>query len=81
MATKLRESVDDFEARFAAEAAADRARREALRQQAIQRGHNRQVAKTNARGTFRFTMLVLAIIVTAVLVTIGMFQALLLVMG
>lgn len=81
MATKLRETVDDFEARFHAEAEADRRRREALRAQAVQRSQRRRMERTNAKGTFRFTLLVLAIIATAVLVTIAMFQALLLVMG
>lgn len=81
MATKLHETVDDFEARFRAEAEADRRRREALRMQAVQRSRRRRMERTNAKGTLRFTLLVIAIIATAVLVTIAMFQALLLVMG
>ncbi len=81
MATKLGETVDDFEVRFAAEAEADRARREALHHQALQRAQRRRMDRTHAKGTFRFILLVLAIIATAVLVTVAMFQALLLVMG
>ncbi|MGK2936462.1 MAG: hypothetical protein ACSLFR_01455 [Solirubrobacteraceae bacterium] len=81
MATKLRETVHDFEARFAAEAEADRQRRDALRQQAIQRSQRRRMERTHAKGTVRFTLLVLMLIATAVLVTVAMFQALLLVMG
>ena len=51
-------------------------RRESLRTEAAQRSRVRRVERRARRGTLRFVALALAIIVTAVLVTIVMFETL-----
>ncbi|MBW3653219.1 MAG: hypothetical protein M3N04_05485 [Actinomycetota bacterium] len=81
MATKLRQSLDEFERAFVEETQSDRARRESLRRKAILRSRQRNLEKVHKRGTARFVMLVLMIIATAVIVTIVMFQTLAYVMG
>ena len=81
MATKLRQSLDEFERAFVEETHSDRARRESLRRKAILRARQRNLEKVHKRGTARFVMLVLMIIATAVIVTIVMFQTLAYVMG
>ncbi len=81
MATKMRQSLDEFERAFVEETHVDRVRRESLRRRAIARSRQRRLEKVNKRGTFRYVMLVLMIIATAVVVTIVMFQTLAYVMG
>ena len=81
MATKMRQSLDEFERAFVEETYVDRVRRESLRRRAIARSRQRRLEKVNKRGTLRYVMLVLMIIATAVVVTIVMFQTLAYVMG
>ncbi|MFP5363146.1 MAG: hypothetical protein ACLGI5_10500 [Thermoleophilia bacterium] len=81
MATKMRQSLDEFERAFVEETHTDRVRRESLRRKAILRSRQRNLEKVHKRGTARFVMLVLMIIATAVVVTIAMFQTLAYVMG
>ena len=81
MATKMRQSLDEFERAFVEETHTDRVRRESLRRKAILRSRQRNLEKVHKRGTARFIMLVLMIIATAVIVTIAMFQTLAYVMG
>ena len=81
MATKLRQSLDEFERAFVEEPHTDRVRRESLRRKAVLRSRQRNLEKVHKRGTARFIMLVLMIIATAVIVTIAMFQTLAYVMG
>ncbi len=81
MATKMRQSLDEFERAFLEETHVDRARRESLRRKAVLRSRQRNLEKVHKRGTARFIMLVLMIIATAVIVTIAMFQTLAYVMG
>ncbi len=81
MATKMRQSLDEFERAFVEETHTDRVRRESLRRKAILRSRQRKLEKVHKRGTARFIMLVLMIIATAVIVTIAMFQTLAYVMG
>ena len=81
MATKMRQSLDEFERAFVEETRTDRARRESLRRKAVLRSRQRNLEKVHKRGTARFIMLVLMIIATAVIVTIAMFQTLAYVMG
>ncbi len=81
MATKMRQSLDEFERAFVEETHTDRARRESLRRKAVLRSRQRNLEKVHKRGTARFIMLVLMIIATAVVVTIAMFQTLAYVMG
>ncbi len=81
MATKMRQSLDEFERAFVEETYVDRVRRESLRRRAIIRSRQRRLEKVNKRGTLRYIMLVLMIIATAVVVTIVMFRTLAYVMG
>ncbi len=81
MATKMRQSLDEFERAFVEETQVDRVRRESLRRKAVLRSRQRNLEKVHKRGTARFIMLVLMIIATAVVVTIAMFQTLAYVMG
>jgi membrane glycosyltransferase len=81
MATKMRQSLDEFERAFVEETHTDRVRRESLRRKAVLRSRQRNLEKVHKRGTARFIMLVLMIIATAVVVTIAMFQTLAYVMG
>ncbi len=81
MATKMRQTLDEFERAFVEETHSDRVRRESLRRKAVLRARQRSIERQHKRGTARFVMLVLALILTAVLVTIVMFQTLALLLG
>jgi hypothetical protein len=81
MATKMRQSLAEFERAFHEETHEDRARRESLRREAALRSRQRQIERVHKHGTARFVALVVALIATAVIVTIAMFQTLYLVMG
>ncbi len=81
MATRMRQSLDEFERAFAEETHVDRVRRESLRRKAVLRARQRNLERVHKRGTFRFIALVLMLIATAVIVTIAMFQTLYIVMG
>ena len=81
MATKMRQSLSQFERAFLEETQADRIRREALRRQAVQRSRQRQVGRVEKHGKARFWVLVLVLLVTAALVTVAMFETLYYVMG
>jgi len=76
MALRMRQSLAQFERAFHEEAVEDRMRRERLRREAAQRSFRRRQERVVRRSTARFVALVLAIIATTVLVTLGMFQAL-----
>jgi hypothetical protein len=78
---RMRQSFAQFEEAFLEESQADAARRERLRREAAYRSRDRQLQRVHKRGTMRFTLLVLTLIATAVLVTVAMFQALYIVMG
>jgi hypothetical protein len=78
---RMRQSFAQFEEAFLEESQADTARRERLRREAAYRSRDRQLQRVHRSGTLRFMMLVFALIATAVLVTVAMFQALYIVMG
>ena len=59
----------------------DRARREDLRRQAVQRSRRRHIERTQRQGSLRFALVLLTLIATAIIVTIAMFQMLLYVVG
>ena len=80
-ATRLRQSLHDFETAFHEETEADRLRREELHRAAALRTHSRRLEKQHKHGTLRFAMLVLLLIATAIVVTIAMFETLYYVMG
>jgi hypothetical protein len=73
---RMRQSLAEFEAAFREEAAESIVRRERLRKQAAQRSRVRRVERSRAQGKLRFTLLALTIVITAVVVTIVMFETL-----
>jgi len=77
----MRQSLAQLERAFFEETALDRRRRERLRQTAAQRSRQRQIERLHRHGSLRFALLVVSIVVTAVVVTIAMFQTLYYVMG
>jgi hypothetical protein len=81
MATRMRQSLAEFERAFHEETQDDRIRRESLRRRAVMRSQQRRLEITHKRGTARFVVLVLVLIATAVIVTVAMFQTLYIVMG
>ena len=81
MAMRMRQSSAEFEQAFAEEASLDRRRRASLRRTAEQRTHKREVDRRHKRGSVRFVLLVLTLIMTAVVVTVVMFRTLYLLLG
>ena len=81
MATRMRQSLAEFERAFHEQTHDDRVRRESLRRKAVMRAQQRRIERTHKHGTARFVVLVLVLIATAVIVTIAMFQTLYYVMG
>jgi anti-sigma-K factor RskA len=78
---RMRQSLAQLEQAFSEETVQDRARRERLRETATQRSRRRQIERVHKHGSWRFAFLVLSIVVTAVVVTVVMFETLYLVMG
>ena len=78
---RMRQSPAEFEEAFREEAAESIVRRERLRKQSAQRSRVRRVERSRQQGKLRFTLLALSIVITAVVVTIVMFQTLYYVMG
>jgi hypothetical protein len=76
MAMKMRQSLAQLEQEFRHETQQDRRRQERLRRQAVRRSRVRAVERANKAGSFRFWVLVLCIILTALVVTAGMFASL-----
>ncbi|MBX5470406.1 MAG: hypothetical protein IRZ21_10965 [Thermoleophilaceae bacterium] len=81
MATRMRQSLAQFEAAFREEAAEERLRRERLRREAAKRSRRRRQQKVQKSGTVRFAVLVSVILATAAIVAIAMFQTLAILMG
>jgi hypothetical protein len=73
---KMRQSLADWERAFVREISLDRHRRDSLRRTAEQRALKREVDKRHKRGSVRFGLLVLTLIMTAVIVTVVMFRTL-----
>jgi hypothetical protein len=78
---RMRQSLAQFEEAFREEAAESVVRREKLRKQSAQRARVRRVERSRKQGKLRFTFLVLAIVATAVAVTIVMFETLAMLAG
>ncbi|HEX4189272.1 MAG TPA: hypothetical protein VHY83_15385 [Solirubrobacteraceae bacterium] len=78
---KMRQSLADWEQAFAKEASLDRRRRASLRRTAEQRALKREVERRHKRGSVRFVLLVLTLIMTAAIVTVAMFRTLYLLLG
>ena len=73
---RMRQSLAQFEAALHEETIADRRRRERLRREAARRSYTRRVQKQTKHGNARFLLLLVAMVGTAVVVTIAMFQTL-----
>jgi hypothetical protein len=72
----MRQSLAQFEAAFHEQAVEDRLRREEVRVDVAQRARVRRAVRVQKHGTARFFTLVLVIILTAVVVTVVMFETL-----
>lgn len=77
----MRQSLADWERAFVKEITLDRHRRDSLRRTSEQRALKRDIEKRHKRGSVRFGLLVLTLIMTAVVVTIVMFRTLYLLLG
>jgi hypothetical protein len=78
---KMRQSLSELEQAFAREISLDRRRRDSLRRTAEQRTRKREVERRHKRGSVRFVLLVLTLVMTAAVVTIVMFRTLYLLLG
>ena len=78
---RMRQSLAQFEEAFREEAAESIVRRVRLRKQAVHRSRTRRVERQRKQGKLRFTLLALSIILTAVIVTIVMFETLAMLAG
>jgi hypothetical protein len=78
---KMRQSLSEWEQAFVKEITLDRRRRDSLRRTAEQRALKREAERRHKRGSFRFAVLVLTLIMTAVVVTVVMFRTLYLLLG
>ena len=80
-AMKMRQSLADWEQAFVKEISLDRRRRDSLRRTSEQRTLKRETERRHKRGSMRFVLLVLALILTAAIVTVVMFRTLYLLLG
>jgi len=78
---KMRQSLAEWERAFVKEISLDRRRRDSLRRTTEQRAHKREVDRRHKRGSLRFVLLVLTLVMTAVIVTLVMFRTLYLLLG
>jgi hypothetical protein len=78
---KMRQNSAEWEQAFVEEASLDRRRRASLRRTAEQRMRKREVERRHKRGSMRFVLLVLTLIMTAVIVTVAMFRTLYVLLG
>jgi hypothetical protein len=77
----MRQSIAEWEQAFVKEITLDRHRRDSLRRTTEQRARKRNIEKRHKRGSMRFALLVLTLILTAVVVTVVMFRTLYLLLG
>ena len=78
---KMRQSLAEFEREFHEAASESVERRERLRKEASVRSRVRRVERVKKQGKLRFSLLALSIVLTAVVVTIVMFETLALLVG
>ncbi|HEY4427013.1 MAG TPA: hypothetical protein VGN08_02290 [Solirubrobacteraceae bacterium] len=80
-AMKMRQSLAEWERAFVKEITLDRRRRDSLRRTAEQRALKRHAERRQKRGSVRFVLLVLTLIMTAAIVTVVMFRTLYVLLG
>lgn len=73
---RVRQSLGQFERKFEEEIARERVRRKSLKTEVKQRSHIRRRERTVKHQNLRFAALVFAIIATAAVVTVAMFETL-----
>jgi hypothetical protein len=78
---RMRQSLADIERAFVEETAEDRERRQRLRERAVARSRRRRTDRVNQRGARRFAVVLAILLLTAIVVTIAMFQTLYYVLG
>jgi hypothetical protein len=78
---KMRQSLAEWERAFVNEITLDRRRRDSLRRTTEQRALKRDLDRRHKRGSVRFALLVLTLMLTAVVVTVVMFRTLYLLLG
>ena len=78
---RMHESTTQFELAFEQEAALERRRRQQLRQRAVNRSRARRIQRTEQHGKVAFSVLVVALTITVVVVTVVMFETLAWLMG
>ncbi len=76
MPMRMRQSLAQLEQEFHHETRRDRDRRDRLHRQVNRRGRVRAVQRERKRGSMRYAMLVVSMILTALIVTAGMFVSL-----
>jgi hypothetical protein len=81
VAVRMDQSLVDFERAFADQIAQERQAANLVQAKVAHRSKQRQVESVNRQGGRRFVLLALALIATAVIVTVVMFKALYLVLG
>ncbi len=78
---RMAQSLDDIEQAFAREIKLERNRRRSLIRSTENRSFMRDVDRRHKRGSVRFAMLVLTLVMTAVVVTVVMFRTLYVLLG
>ncbi|MFI5010380.1 MAG: hypothetical protein ACHQDY_08925 [Solirubrobacterales bacterium] len=73
---RLRQSMAELEHAFSREISLERRRRDSLRRTAERRTLKREVQRRHKRGSMRFALLVLTLVLTAAVVTVVMFRTL-----
>ena len=81
MALKMRQSLAQLEQEFRHEIQRDRHRREHLRRSAVRRSRQRGIERERNKAGTRFWILVSTLVLTAVIVTVAMFETLYLLLG
>jgi hypothetical protein len=78
---RMWQSLGELEKAFAKEISLERHRRDSLQRSTEKRALKREVERRHKRGSMRFVLLVLALIATAVIVTVVMFRTLYVLLG
>jgi hypothetical protein len=78
---RMQDSISQFELAFEQEAALERRRRHQLRQRAANRSRARRIQRTEQHGKVAFSVLVVALTLTVIVVTVVMFETLAWLMG
>jgi hypothetical protein len=81
VALKMRQSMAELEQEFRQRTVEERQRSATVRRDVVVRSRKRNIMREKKRSSMRFWLLVLALIATAVGVTVAMFETLYLILG